>query len=191
MHTFWKPVSGAWYELPAYHGSSTGVTPVSGECYYIPQVMPRVTIDQLYVETTVASVDSSSTDVIRVGLYNPSATTGLPSGSPVIDFGTFNLETAVPGVALDVTNTTVAGLYWWAVVRQVTGTPSTAGQVRSSNFTSPYSGLLYQTTSLPVTNGAGSRFYTFKETGVSGALGTPGTLTLSADSVPIIWYKSA
>lgn len=188
MHSLWKPVSAAWYQLP-YHGTRSVATPTAGDCYYVPMYMNRLTIDKIAAEITTQGVSASGTDVLRVGLYNASSTTGLPSGSPVIDFGTIDLEGAAAVTVLNVTNTALTpGLYWFAIVRQTTGTVGTPAVLRLSAFVNANASLIYQTGVTP-TLGAGAREYCLKETGVNGALSTPGTMVASSDQVPVILYQ--
>lgn len=186
------PFSGGVTHVCPRQGSTAAGTPSAGDMSLIPMALSRSgTIHQLFFEITTQGVSASGTDVIRFGVYNSDDTTMRPTGAAVVDFGTSDLEATVGVKTFNVTNTALGPrLYWFAIVRQTTGSISTAAQVRRQSPSHECYKYLSEIT-VPAIGSTGGLGTSYVQTGVTGALPTIGTLTYDTGNPPSVLVEWA
>ena len=159
-------VSGAYYKPPIASGTLAGATAGSNAMFLTPIYIPNsITLTSL---TTYCTAYTSGTPSIRMGVYND--VNGIPSGSPLVDAGAVTVNATGP-FTITISKAVTAGRYWLAWVAQTT------------TFTATFHGNNGVTTPTWTTqsNGIGAAYaqnmISYRQTGVSGALPSIGTLT--------------
>jgi len=153
--------SGLYYG--PLRGSSTTLTVVFQTTYYIPISFNQTqTFDRIAINT---GSSYSGTGAVRLGIYNNDSTTAKPS-TVLLDAGTVATTAANTVYEITISQSLTAGAYWLAFCVQTA--PTTANFV---NFNNPTSlDFTVSTTGVSLNHGA------WKQTGVSGAFATAGTL---------------
>ena len=151
--------------------ATVNINPTTGVAedvtYYIPIWLPVCTIDRIGFRT--ASGWSGTSAVVRLGLYN-NGTDNVPT-TLKFDAGTATATAASTSYEITVSQSiTTAGVYWTAFNSQTLTSMTTNTYYSTSGI-----GLITRTSSVNTTFNV-SRGYS--ETGVTGAFGTAGTLTL-------------
>jgi hypothetical protein len=151
--------------------TASTITAVVNRTEYAPVYLPTASFDRISIAT---GAGFSGTASVRLGLYNVSATTGKPS-TVVFDAGTVSCTAASTTYEITITQSITAGWYYLACNMQTAAATPTflsfgPGLINgviagSSNFTN--------------TNTGGF----FRETGITGAFATAGTLTTATDSI--------
>lgn len=184
--------SNAWHKA-GQAGTVSAGTPAEGTMFLTPFWPGRAcTITQLAYEITVQGSSADGTDEMRAGIYATDDATGLPSGAPVVDFGTTDLEATSGVVVWNVTDQALAPkLYWLARVRQTSGVIVTAAQLRQQIGDNANYRVVKDTASTPsIGTGAGG-YGVYSQTGVTGALPSIGTLTMGNFASPVLLMQFA
>ncbi len=150
--------------------------------YYIPIYLPAATYDRI----TMRSGEYAGASTIRMGLYNASATTGLPT-TVIFDAGTVSLTAANTNYEVTISQTLNAGYYYLAINCQVkisgdgnylAGGGMPVQSFFNRQFNSSFSG-----------NVGWNHFY---QESVTGAFATATSLVgASTNEVPIIGMRFA
>lgn len=188
----WTPGSNVWYKA-SQAGTVSASTPTASTMWLLP-LWPnrRMTIKQIAFEISTQGVSASGTDVIRFGIYSADLTTGAPSGAPVVDWGTSDLEAAAGIVVFNVADQALSPrLYYLASARQTTGSIGVAGQVRMQVGMQQNHALMGQTASTPVIGTDGATFGMWTMTGVTGALPTISAPAASSAACPVVLMQIA
>lgn len=148
--------------------TTSGIT--SNRLYYLPYLITTsTTFDRIAIEHLGAVGGASS--VVRLGIY--SSTSSLPS-TLVLDAGTIDLTTAIAFKTITINQTLTPGLYFLAVVAQVTsGSPTFR--------TAPPTIVTPDTANI----NSGSKFET--ATGTLPSTATPGASNTT--TIPIAWMR--
>jgi hypothetical protein len=150
------------------------LSPVLNRTYYIPVFLPTFTADRIAFQSN----GFTSAGNARLGLYNASATTGLPT-TVVFDAGTVNVTASLTEYDITISQSITAGWYYFAFNQQSGNFQATATDIRSPDFGNITSN---------VTSG-GARL--FAEDSVTGAFATAGTVTRRTDPVPLFGLRVA
>jgi hypothetical protein len=136
--------------------------------YYFPVYIGSGTFDRI----TIISGDSGTGSFpLRLGVYNSSSTTGLPS-TVLFDAGTVTVSALSTVYEITINQTISRGLYYFAFNAQGTmGTLQmfTGGFSQPLNASSSYAAAFSQT--------ASSNILGYSQSSVTGAFATAGTLT--------------
>lgn len=153
------------------HAPASTITAVVNRTEYTPVYLPTASFDRISIAT---GSGFSGTASVRLGLYNVSGTTGKPS-TVVFDAGTVSCTAQNTTYEITISESITAGWYYLACNMQTAAATPTfvsfgAGLINgviagSSNFTN--------------TNTSGF----FRETGITGAFATAGTLTDTTTSI--------
>ena len=125
-------VSGGYYG-PTGDATGGGFILYDGGVYLVPfYVASTHTFIQegIYVDTA-----GSSGCLLRFGIYNTSATTGLPS-TVLLDAGTASCTSSSAVAAVTISQSLSPGLYWLAVAQQ--GAPATPATIDGGYNSTPY-----------------------------------------------------
>lgn len=179
---------GAAWVMPYHANGSSTPTFVVNTMYLVPIYPGKAcTLSNLAYEITTQGT-GTGTQVMRAGIYESSTTTMRPTGSPLVDFGTTDLEATVGIKNWDITNQDLSPkLYWFASVKQTSGTQTTVSVIRFIALPVMNTAYCTDTNATPATVSTTNLAYT--QTSVSGALPTIGTLTGTQASVPSILFK--
>lgn len=176
-----------------YHPNGSGaLSMTAGTIFFSPLFPGRpCTLTTLAYQISTQGT-GTGTQLFRAGIYESSSSTGRPTGSPLIDFGTQDLEATTGIKVWNVTNVDLdPKLYWFASVKQTSGGQSTAGAPLGifQNSTNAFFAAT-DTASTPTTLATGA--LSFQQTGAtSGTLPSIGTLTAYQGSVPCVLFKFA
>jgi len=152
--------------------TATATTLTSNRLYYVPFLVPRAGLTYGRIAVNHVATTAGASSVARLGAYT--SVNDLPAAL-ITDFGTVDLTTAAALKSVTISWSPAAGLYWLAVVAQITsGSPT---------FTvSP------PQIPVPASDGTnnGSKF----EAGVTGTLpatATPGAANTTG--IPVIYLR--
>jgi hypothetical protein len=159
--------SGNYYS--ANGPRSTTNTATVNRTYYLPIVITSTgTLDRIQLNT---GTSFSGTAVVRLGMYNMDATTGLPS-TVNFDAGTVSCTAASTNYSITISQAVTPGVYYLAANMQTAATTSQFWGV--TRVYSPALPLIGNTTSDgPVQN--------YTQSSVTGAFATAGTLGTAAE----------
>ena len=148
------------------------------------------TLDRIAYEITTQGVSASGTDRMRFGIYNSDNSTGRPTGAPLIDLSDVDLEATTGVKVFDCTNQALdSKLYWFAAVRQTTGSIGTAAVVRHASLPVLSMNFVTDTQTTPTIGTANPGGMMFTQSSVTGALPSIGSLTMSIAAAPVTLYK--
>lgn len=166
-----KPSSGQWMKV-SQAGSVGAGAPTVGDMMLYPFWPGRkMTVAQMAFEITTQGISVSGTDNMRFGWYGSDATTGFPTGSALADYGQSSIENAVGVVVINPNDFAMDPiLYWFAAVRQTTGSIGTAGQVRQQSAHPSNYAFVKQTAGTPLIGTDGGNYGYFVQGGVTGVL---------------------
>lgn len=172
--------SGRYYPS---HAPTANITMTAGTAVYVPVFFARAcTLDYIAVSLQTSGGASST---IRLGLYVPHATTGLPD-AVLADFGTVSGNGTGIRPITPISQAVKAGMYWAVIAPQGTGSPvlrgsalallgQTAGDTASTNFD------------------AGTAALGLTQTSVTGALATAsvtGVAVTGGQSIPSVLVRA-
>jgi hypothetical protein len=106
-----QKVVNNWYGVQG--GTGAGYSPVQNTTYFIPVYLNAGTYDRLRIR---CSGNSGTSIDFRVGIYNSSSTTGLPT-TVVLDAGLLNTE-STGNYDKTISQTLTSGFYYLAVNKQ-------------------------------------------------------------------------
>jgi hypothetical protein len=106
-----QKVVGNWYGVQGNTGA--GYSPVQNTTYFIPIYLNAGTYDRLRIR---CSGNSGTSIDLRLGIYNASSTTGLPT-TVVLDAGLINTE-STGNYDKTINQTLTSGFYYLAVNKQ-------------------------------------------------------------------------
>ena len=179
---FLTPEVAGYYIKRAQSGIATGSHILTEDrTYYLPVFLPTASYDRISIRTG----DYAGTATVRLGLYNASATTGLPT-TVVFDAGTVSPTAIDTNYEITISQSLSAGYYYMAFNLQAfTGDGNYfAGGV----MTTPPLPFLLTATSF----GLGLGITHFTENSITGAFATAGTLNAQTGSTcPIIGMRIA
>ena len=158
-------ITGEYYSAPA--GSPGSVTMDKDRTTYLPVYIPQsVTIDRIAVRTASSF---SGTAVVRLGVYNASG--GVPT-TVVFDAGTVSATASSTNYEITISQTLSAGWYFLAANTQTAASTNTFASANGSQQpVMAYMNSLFQT------------WACVRESGVTGAFTTAGTLTRASDTL--------
>jgi len=149
--------------------------------FYFPVFLPTASYDRI----SMRSGAYVGTATVRMGLYNASSTTGLPT-TVVFDAGTVSPSVIDTNYEITISQSLSAGYYYMALNLQAKtgdGDYITGGAL-------PTPGLPFLITATSFGTGVGFNYFT--QSGVSGAFATAGSLTASSSSsCPMIGMRIA
>ena len=149
--------------------------------FYFPVFLPTATYDRI----SMRSGAFVGTATVRMGLYNASATTGLPT-TVVFDAGTVSPSVINTNYEITINQSLSAGYYYMAINLQA----KTGDGDYITGAALPTPGLPFLTTATSFGTGVGFNYFT--QSGVSGAFATAGSLTASSSaSCPIVGMRIA
>jgi hypothetical protein len=174
------PEISGQYIKRAQSGSANGneIIPTT-TTFYFPVFLPTASYDRISIRTG----DYAGTATVRLGLYNASTTTGLPT-TVVFDAGTVSPTAINTNYEITISQSLSANYYYMAFNLQAktgdgdyfTGGANTAGlfPLVATSF------------------GVGTGYSHFTQSGVTGAFATAGSLTASSSGAcPIIGMRIA
>jgi hypothetical protein len=149
--------------------------------YYIPIYFDGFSFDRISTRSAGNFVGSS---IVRLGIYNASATTGLPD-TVYLDAGTVSFSAANTILEITISTTPPAGYYYLAWNSQ-----TAAATNNYTGFdTAPLAHWLGTDTDVGSSN---TRQWFYTQTGVTGAFATAGTLiTNTSGTIPIVAMRIA
>lgn len=166
-------VSGYYY-TPLAAGGVAATTRTNGVMYAIPIYFNRpLVLDRIGVDVTIAGGAGS---LIRLGIYNSSATNAGAPGTLLLDAGTVD-STGTGLLEITISQAVSAGTYWLIAVPQ--GTPTPEPTIRCSG--GDMLGVGFSTGTI-VTTGTATTGFTYS--GVTGALPTPYVVGGTTGSAP-------
>jgi hypothetical protein len=165
--TLQSAASVPWYAGSYYsaNGPRNPSTAVVNRTYYLPIVITSTgTLDRIQINT---GTSFSGTASVRLGMYNMSSTTGLPS-TVLFDAGTVSCTAASTNYSITISQSVTPGVYYLAANMQTAATTSSFWGV-----TKVYS------PALPMTGNANtdSPVQNYTQSSVTGAFATAGTLS--------------
>lgn len=178
----------AWH-WPYHANTGTGGLPTVSTMYLTP-LFPgkRCTLANLAYEITTQG-SGTGTQVLRAGIYDASTSDGRPTGAPLVDFGTQDLEATTGVKNWDITNQDLeARLYWFGAVKQTAGSVTTQSQIKMIGGNASACVYTCDTASTP---GMSTNFLGYLHTGVTGALPTISSLSGHQGTQPLILFKFA
>jgi len=179
---FLTPEVAGYYVKRAQTGTADNNTiiPIT-TTFYFPVFLPTASYDRI----SMRSGAFVGTATVRMGLYNASSTTGLPT-TVVFDAGTVSPSVINTNYEITISQSLTAGYYYMAINLQAKtgdGDYITGGAL-------PTPGLPFLTTATSFGTGVGFNYFT--QSGVSGAFATAGSLTASnSASCPIVGMRIA
>jgi hypothetical protein len=152
---------------------------------YTPVFIPAGTFDRIAMRS---GSTHTGTGTIRLGLYNMDSTTFRPS-TLVFDAGTVSVDASYTNFEITINQTITKGYYYFAFnVQNSTGNTRFYGHGGGVPVGTTLGGNIASTFD---ENAVQASQKGFKETGVTGAFTTAGTLTQSNDPVPLIGMRFA
>jgi hypothetical protein len=109
-----QKVVNNWYGVQGKFTGGTGYSPVQNTTYFIPVYLIAGTYDRLRIR---CSGNGGTSIDFRVGIYNSSSTTGLPT-TVVLDAGLLNTENSGNSYDKTINQTLTSGFYYLAVNKQ-------------------------------------------------------------------------
>lgn len=166
--------SGQYYS--AFFTSATSLTTVEDNTYFVPiYISETVSLDRIACYTNSGF---SGTATVRLGMYNNDSANALPS-TVLFDAGTVSCTASSTLYAITINQTVNAGWYWLAFNSQTNAS--------TNLFTSSTTFLNMMNMTLGTTFGAA---VTVRESGITGAFGTVGSVTRITNS-PMIGIRIA
>ena len=161
--------------------SNNTIIPIT-TTFYFPVFLPTASYDRI----SMRSGAYVGTATVRMGLYNASSTTGLPT-TVVFDAGTVSPSATDTNYEITISQSLTAGYYYMAINLQAkTGD---GDYLTGGALATPGLPFLMTTTSFAASPG---NFSYFTESGVTGAFATAGSLTASSSaSCPMIGMRIA
>ena len=151
--------------------------------YLTPMYLSGNSFDRISFRT--ASGTYSGTGVYRLGIYNVDLTTGRPT-TVYLDAGTVNATSNSTNYEITISSTPPAGYYYLAFVEQTA--PSGGGNVAAITLTDANDGIALGT--YPAIDSAAASYNTFYyQAGVTGALPTISSLTISTGAIPMVLLR--
>jgi hypothetical protein len=144
---------------------SDNLTATEDVTYYIPIYLDGNSFDRISTRT---AGNFSGSAVVRMGIYNANATTGLPD-TVYLDAGTISVAAANTELEITISTTPPAGYYYLAWNSQ------TAASTNNYNGTTGYVFQYWIGTNTALT-ASDTRTHFYTQTGVTGAFATAGTL---------------
>jgi hypothetical protein len=151
--------------------TASTITAVVNRTEYTPVYLPTASFDRISIAT---GAGFSGTASVRLGLYNVSTTTGKPS-TVVFDAGTVSCTAASTTYEITITQSITAGWYYLACNMQTAAATPTFLSFGNGLI----NGVIAGSSNFTNTNTGGY----FRETGITGAFATAGTLTTTTDSI--------
>jgi hypothetical protein len=108
-----QKVVNNWYGVQGSVAGGAGASPVQNTTYFIPVYLNAGTYDRLRIR---CSGNSGTSIDLRLGIYNASATTGLPT-TVVLNAGLVNTE-STGNYDITINQTLTSGFYYLAVNKQ-------------------------------------------------------------------------
>lgn len=168
--------SGTWLGALRDRATTFGTSTLN-QTSYMPIYLPDCTLDRIGFRSANTFV---SAGVTRLGIYNNSSTTNLPS-TVLLDAGTVNVTATTTDYEITISQSITKGWYWLAINRQ--GGDYNAYIVNSTGILSSYPINVNETNSLFDASNGSPNVQGYSQTGVSGAFGTAGTLTRTTSPV--------
>lgn len=109
-----QKVVNNWYGIQGKVTGGSGYSPVQNTTYFIPIYLTAGTYDRLRIRV---SGNSGTSIDFRVGIYNASSTTGLPT-TVVLDAGLLTTGTGTGNYDKTINQTLTSGFYYLAVNKQ-------------------------------------------------------------------------
>jgi hypothetical protein len=158
--------------------SSSSVLGTTSTTYYIPIFLPTFSADRISFRTS----GGSTTGNYRMGLYNASSTTGLPT-TVAFDAGTVSVNAQNTDFSITISQSISAGYYYLAINRQSGGYEFIASQsdaIQTPQFAATGATL----------NGSPTRMFT--QASVTGAFATATSLSSNtSDGVILMGLRIA
>jgi hypothetical protein len=158
--------------------SSNSLLGTTNTTYYIPIFLPTFSADRISFRTS----GGTTTGNYRMGLYNASSTTGLPT-TVAFDAGTVSVNAQNTDFSITISQSITAGYYYLAINRQSGGyefITSGSSAIQTPQFAATGATL----------NGSPTRMFT--QASVTGAFATATSLTAnSSDAVILIGLRIA
>jgi hypothetical protein len=158
--------------------ASNSVLGTTNTTYYIPIFLPTFSADRISFRTS----GGTTTGNYRMGLYNASSTTGLPT-TVAFDAGTVSVNAQNTDFSITITQSITAGYYYLAINRQSGGyefIASGGNAIQTPQFAA--TGATF--------NGSPTRMFT--QASVTGAFATATSLTAnSTDGVILMGLRIA
>ena len=177
---FMRPVQSGQY-VQAWQGAgNSNQTTTLNELNFTPVYVPQsLTADRIAVNVGIAG---SAGAVVRLGIYSPSATTGLP-GALVLDAGTVASD-STGFKEITISQALNTGLYWLSVVSQT----ATCSLRRPGTF---IGGFVHWTSDATARETPGVNRY--RQTSVSGSLPSNATPTIAGNDFGFysVWLRAA
>lgn len=179
---------GVWHRLGT-RGSPTTLNPGVNNLMLVPfYVGSERTLTHVALDV-FQSATGTGTSTLHIGIYSPSATTGLPTGTPVATLAAVDLKATLGITTIDIADVPLTpGLYWRATLRNDTGSISGA-QIRSQAPDPALAHVVTETGAAPTQLTTDATALT--QAGASSGLPTIGTLATFASTVPLIMGKFA
>jgi hypothetical protein len=146
---------------------------------YVPIYLPGYALDRISTRTGSGLLNGQT---VRLGIYNASTTTGLPT-TVYLDAGTVAPNAANTNYEITISTTPPAGYYYLAFNAQTTQ-PNPYFATMSSPIWSSFFAPSDTVQDVSYIKG-------FKETGVTGAFATAGTLSILTSNPPLIAVRMA
>lgn len=158
---------------------NTSITPTTNTTYYQPIYLSAATYDRIVVQIA----GYTSTGNTRLGIYNASLTTGLPT-TVLLDAGVVSVTSATT-FTITINQTVTAGWYYLAVNRQSGSYTfnAVAGNLIANNF--------LNNVGTTATNLIQEKILGFSQASVTGAFGTATSLTNQIGDTPVIGLRFA
>jgi hypothetical protein len=161
--------------------SSNSLGWTEDQTIYTPIYLNGYTFDRISTRT---GSTFSGTAAVRLGIYNASATTVLPT-TVYLDAGTVSCTAASTTYEITISTTPPAGWYWLAWNLQTLATTNSFAAITS---TTNYDRLINGTGATIETTTAQSGF---NEGGITGAFATAGPLGVFTSDLPLIGLRIA
>jgi hypothetical protein len=157
--------------------ATTSFTATANTTYYSPIFLPAFTADRIGFRTAAGTLLASG--LTRLGIYNCNLTTGKPT-TVLLDAGTVNTTGASSDFQITISQSISAGWYFMAFNTVSTWQPTAANASASLPFYNVVSDTL-----------GGVPLSSFRETGITGAFATAGTLISSSNQSPMVGLRVA
>jgi hypothetical protein len=149
--------------------------------YYVPIYLPGYALDRIGFATSTNATNT----IWRLGIYNASTTTGLPT-TVYLDAGTVNATATSTDYTITIASTPPAGYYYFAINVQTVTSGSREIIAVSQTYINdrPFA---------PTSNsGQSVTFWSgFTQSGVTGAFGTATSLTVDTTQQPLVYARIA
>jgi hypothetical protein len=174
---FYVPTGRSFYVKQSI-ASVTTVTATEDVTYFSPVYLPACTLDRIGANSANTFSGSST---VRLGIYN-NGTNNLPT-TVLLDAGTLNFTNPGDNLEITISQTISAGIYWLAFNSQTAA--STNAYLGANGSTTVYSEII----GYAATAANGNANIGYRETGITGAFATVGTLTNTANNIPDVYVR--